>query len=200
MSHYNKNEAPVHPEDTNSNPKKLEIPRLDNMEKEGLNDAFLDKCGCDHNDGKVIDSRNSGYLNSPEITCSPSPCIFDDCIRKVNMEDRLSPSRSSIGNRSPSPCSRSPSPNPRSSPHHRRRSHSPFRRSASPGSRRGSSATPTGYEMYQKSLLEVPVILDYGDASSDDLSSEWDSDAPEAPPQQKVRSALVFMLMARLLI
>lgn len=37
----------------------------------------------------------------------------------------------------------------------------------------------TGYDQYQKSLLEVPMPKDYGDASSDDLSSEWDSDVPE---------------------
>lgn len=40
----------------------------------------------------------------------------------------------------------------------------------------------TGYDQYQKSLLEVPWCIDYGDASSDDLSSEWDSDVPEPPP------------------
>lgn len=37
-----------------------------------------------------------------------------------------------------------------------------------------------GYEQYQRSLLEVPWPAgEYGEASSDDLSSEWDSDAPE---------------------
>ncbi|XP_059479878.1 inositol-trisphosphate 3-kinase B isoform X2 [Neocloeon triangulifer] len=40
---------------------------------------------------------------------------------------------------------------------------------------------PGGYELYQKSLLGVPWPSDYGDASSDDLSSEWDSDAAEPP-------------------
>jgi len=39
-----------------------------------------------------------------------------------------------------------------------------------------------GYEQYQKSLLEVPWPADYGEASSDDLSSEWDSDVPDVPP------------------
>lgn len=37
----------------------------------------------------------------------------------------------------------------------------------------------SGYDQYQKSLLNVPMPKDYGDASSDDLSSEWDSDVPE---------------------
>lgn len=118
--------------------------------------------------------KQCSNLNSPEITCSPSPCIFDANAThfKVLSEDRLSPNRE---NRSPSPDAWNAS---------RRRSPSPFRRSISPvnfgdGSRRGSATTPTGYEMYQKSLLEVPVSMDYGDASSDDLSSEWDSDVPE---------------------
>lgn len=45
-----------------------------------------------------------------------------------------------------------------------------------------------GYEQYQKSLLEVPLHhAEYGEASSDDLSSEWDSDVPE-PPRNKVGS------------
>lgn len=39
-----------------------------------------------------------------------------------------------------------------------------------------------GYEQYQKDLLSVPLIAEYGDASSDDLSSEWDSDVPDVPP------------------
>lgn len=52
----------------------------------------------------------------------------------------------------------SPGPGPR-------RSHSPL----------GQSLCP-GYIQYSKSLLEVPMPRDYGYASSDDLSSEWDSD------------------------
>lgn len=43
-----------------------------------------------------------------------------------------------------------------------------------------------GYEQYQKSFLEVPLPRDYGYASSDDLSSEWDSDVPDLDPSQKV--------------
>lgn len=42
-----------------------------------------------------------------------------------------------------------------------------------------SSSLCPGYEQYQMSLLEVPMPWDYGDASSDDLSSEWDSDVPD---------------------
>lgn len=53
------------------------------------------------------------------------------------------------------------------------RKHVLVRRSPSP------SMSP-GYEQYQMALLEVPMPRDYGEASSDDLSSEWDSDAPDS--------------------
>lgn len=53
------------------------------------------------------------------------------------------------------------------------------RRSPSPSLNTTTSLSP-GYDQYQKSLLEVPMPRDYGDASSDDLSSEWDSDAPDS--------------------
>lgn len=37
-----------------------------------------------------------------------------------------------------------------------------------------------GYDQYLKQyLLQVPMPKDYGEPSSDDLSSEWDSDVPE---------------------
>lgn len=51
------------------------------------------------------------------------------------------------------------------------------RRSPSP---LGQLSLCPGYAQYQKSLLEVPMPRDYGDASSDDLSSEWDSDVPDS--------------------
>lgn len=50
------------------------------------------------------------------------------------------------------------------------------------------SAISTGYAQYQMSLLEVPLPKDYGDASSDDLSSEWDSDVPAERLTPKVCS------------
>lgn len=63
-----------------------------------------------------------------------------------------------------------------------RRSPSPFRKSPSPFRRSPSPMASYGYDAYQKGLLEVPFIPEYGDASSDDLSSEWDSDVPDVPP------------------
>lgn len=39
-----------------------------------------------------------------------------------------------------------------------------------------------GYDQMKISLLDVPWDGDYTEASSDDLSSEWDSDVPEPPP------------------
>lgn len=49
-----------------------------------------------------------------------------------------------------------------------------------------------GYEQYQKSFLEVPLPRDYGYASSDDLSSEWDSDVPELDTSKKVFKFLFY--------
>lgn len=46
-----------------------------------------------------------------------------------------------------------------------------------------------GYAQYQMDLLEVPMPRDYCDASSDDLSSEWDSDV-----QENHRSPKVFII------
>lgn len=71
---------------------------------------------------------------------------------------------------------RSPSP----SFMHRNRSTSP----------NGMPMLSPGYMQYQMSFLEVPLPRDYGDASSDDLSSEWDSDVqePQRPPKVNIFS------------
>lgn len=53
----------------------------------------------------------------------------------------------------------------------------------------------TGYDQYQKSLLEVPISRDYGDASSDDLSSEWDSDVPEQRDEQKEQKVSLYFFI-----
>lgn len=53
----------------------------------------------------------------------------------------------------------------------------------------GPQTMSPGYDQMKSSLLEVPWSEDYTEASSDDLSSEWDSDVPEPPrPVQKVMS------------
>lgn len=50
-----------------------------------------------------------------------------------------------------------------------------------------------GYAQYQMSFLSVPLPKDYGDASSDDLSSEWDSDVAEPQRSPKVFIFLLFV-------
>lgn len=125
--------------------------------------------------------RENSYLSSPEIKCSPSPCVFDSsCItisRRRSQECRRSPSRTP-----------SPSDSLNASPRFHRRS------SNHCNSRRSSTITATGYEQYQKSLLEVPSNADYGDASSDDLSSEWDSDVPDVIQVQEPKVRLIIIL------
>lgn len=58
--------------------------------------------------------------------------------------------------------------------------------------RDASSGLSTGYAQYQMDLLEVPMPRDYGDASSDDLSSEWDSDVQETHRSPKVFILFLF--------
>ena len=54
-----------------------------------------------------------------------------------------------------------------------------------------------GYDQYLKQyLLQVPMPKDYGEPSSDDLSSEWDSDVPDhkstdANKESKVRNRII---------
>lgn len=52
----------------------------------------------------------------------------------------------------------------------------------------------SGYMQYQMSLLAVPMPRDYGDASSDDLSSEWDSDVPAERQSPKVNKKIFFYI------
>lgn len=62
----------------------------------------------------------------------------------------------------------------------------------------GPETLSPGYDQMQKSLLEVPWNEDYAEASSDDLSSEWDSDVPEPPPPiQKVIWMKLFASLKR---
>lgn len=46
----------------------------------------------------------------------------------------------------------------------------------------GPQSLSPGYDQMKMSLLEVPWNEDYTEASSDDLSSEWESDVPEPGP------------------
>lgn len=46
----------------------------------------------------------------------------------------------------------------------------------------GPETLSPGYEQMRSSLSNVPWTEDFTEASSDDLSSEWDSDVAEPPP------------------
>ncbi|XP_049875377.1 inositol-trisphosphate 3-kinase B isoform X2 [Pectinophora gossypiella] len=46
----------------------------------------------------------------------------------------------------------------------------------------GPETLSPGYDQMKSSLSNVPWTEDFTEASSDDLSSEWDSDVPEPPP------------------
>lgn len=94
---------------------------------------------------------------------------------------RLSPSPAGGGLRKQLLVRRSPSPSFMGGSRHR---------SPSPN---GVPMLSPGYVQYQMSLLEVPLPRDYGDASSDDLSSEWDSDVQE--PQRSPKVINFFLLI-----
>lgn len=79
------------------------------------------------------------------------------------------------GRMSAVPTQRGPPP-PSSRPESPQRSRSPSPNPWSPW------LLSPGYEQYRQSLLEVPVSPEYGEASSDDLSSEWDSDVQDVSP------------------
>ncbi|KAH1019521.1 hypothetical protein HUJ04_009329 [Dendroctonus ponderosae] len=165
------------------------------------------KLGLDLGDLENAKRKNGLFsLNSPAITCSPSPCVFSEdhdgnlkvvpkpvALLVLKMPSSLTacftPADFNLH------TSRSPSPiaSPRASPRSGKRRFS-FRRSRSPGTptspsmggRRGSC---TGYEQYQKSLLEVPLYAEYGDPSSDDLSSEWESEREEPRKEERGKSS-----------
>lgn len=83
----------------------------------------------------------------------------------------------------------------------------PRHRSSRFGSMKNGKAVG-GYDQYLKQyLLQVPMPSDYGEPSSDDLSSEWDSDVPdnknsETNKESKVSRLTLFvcMLFSRLMI
>lgn len=63
----------------------------------------------------------------------------------------------------------------------------------------GPETLSPGYDQMKSSLLNAPWNEDYTEASSDDLSSEWDSDVPEPPPptQKVIRLFVSKQLMLR---
>lgn len=80
-------------------------------------------------------------------------------------------------------------------PHH----HSlPLRKTSRFGSMKNGKSS-AGYDQYMKQYLQIPMPSDYGEPSSDDLSSEWDSDVPdnkssETNKESKVRRLTLFTL------
>jgi len=117
------------------------------------------KCSLAFAQAHGIRQRAEKKLSMPtiSITANSGDHVAHNCGLRLGLGRKLSQQHSlplSTSPTSPSPTHMGP-----------RRSHSPL----------GQSLCP-GYIQYSKSLLEVPMPRDYGYASSDDLSSEWDSD------------------------
>jgi hypothetical protein len=99
-------------------------------------------------------------------------------LSKLRDEKKEKESNSHQNNNQSSPDSSTPS----SSPSINNNSHSlPLKQKTHhrvAGARNGRISD--GYDQYLKQyLLQVPMPKDYGEPSSDDLSSEWDSDVPD---------------------
>ncbi|XP_017086538.1 inositol-trisphosphate 3-kinase A-like [Drosophila eugracilis] len=116
------------------------------------------KCSLAFAQAHGIRQRAEKKLSMPtiSITANSGDHVAHNCGLRLGLGRKLSQQNSlPLGSpTSPTPTNLGP-----------RRSHSPL----------GQSLCP-GYIQYSKSLLEVPMPRDYGYASSDDLSSEWDSD------------------------
>ncbi|XP_033169176.1 inositol-trisphosphate 3-kinase A isoform X2 [Drosophila mauritiana] len=118
------------------------------------------KCSLAFAQAHGIRQRAEKKLSMPtiSITANSGEHVAHNCGLRLNLGRKLSQQHSLPLGSPTSPASPTSPPGPR-------RSHSPL----------GQSLCP-GYIQYSKSLLEVPMPRDYGYASSDDLSSEWDSD------------------------
>lgn len=127
------------------------------------------------NESHGIGGSTAAYSASAATTTTTSSMAPGTSARRVNAL-----AATSSGLRKQLLVRRSPSP----SFIHRNRSPSP----------NGMPMLSPGYTQYQMSFLEVPLPRDYGDASSDDLSSEWDSDVPEPQRSPKVIKRFIFFL------
>lgn len=133
---------------------------------------------------------NTPYKMSKAFSESHSTC--NECNLNNFHHDCSAKRMNTTGASSSSGCNlrkqilirRSPSPSIQD------RSNSQARRQLS---RLFSVGLSAGYAQYQKALLEVPLPRDYGDASSDDLSSEWDSDVQETQRSPKVFIAILLI-------
>lgn len=125
-----------------------------------------------------IETPDSGRrLSEPVRYYIPPQCNNRLSPRSARKRDTGRNSKSSV--KTESPCKETFGPKPCSCEDCRSSSPLP------PGY--GPQTLTPGYDQMQSSLLEVPWSEDYTEASSDDLSSEWDSDVPEPPrPTQKV--------------
>lgn len=121
-------------------------------------------------DASAAMNSSSESIGAKRVS-SPAGSITSTPARHMGAHDGLR--RQLLVRRSPSPSVPRRSPNREYNPYNGHLPSSPV------------NMCP-GYVQYQMSLLEVPLPRDYGDASSDDLSSEWESDAPEPQRTPKV--------------
>ena len=125
-------------------------------------------------------ATNDGVTNHKPPRKKSSTKRSLDMQRKISMsklrDEKKEKESNYHNNNQSSPDSSTPSSSPSIISHSlplRQKSHHRL-----PGTRNGKISD--GYDQYLKQyLLQVPMPKDYGEPSSDDLSSEWDSDVPE---------------------
>jgi hypothetical protein len=123
-----------------------------------------------------------------------------DMQRKISLS-KLKEEKKENTNSPASPESTESSPSPIINSH----SIPPRHRNSRFGSMKNGKADG-GYDQYLKQyLLQVPMPSDYGEPSSDDLSSEWDSDVPdnknsETNKESKVRQMTLSLSLSLVLL
>jgi hypothetical protein len=129
-------------------------------------------------------TQNDGTIHKPPRKKSSTKRSLDT-IRKISLskmrdekKEKESNSHQNKNQSSPDSSTSSPSINNNNNSHSvplKQKNHH-HHRVAGPRNGRISD----GYDQYLKQyLLQVPMPKDYGEPSSDDLSSEWDSDVPD---------------------
>lgn len=94
---------------------------------------------------------------------------------------------------SPESNNESSSPSPQHAANHH--NSLPLRKTSRFGSMKNGKAS-AGYDQYMKQYLQIPMPSDYGEPSSDDLSSEWDSDVADNKASDTNKESKVSVLFS----
>lgn len=143
--------------------KLLHFPNLTASEQRRLLMGNDSGSGTDDEREKVITDAVDGTSHKPQRKKSSTK-------RSLDMQRKISLSKLKDLT--------SPESNNESSPVAANNHSLPLRKTSRFGSMKNGRSSG-GYDQYMKQYLQIPMPSDYGEPSSDDLSSEWDSDVPD---------------------